>query len=266
MKIHIVTLHPGFFESPLQSSILGRGIRSGALSVTLWNLRDFARDKHQTTDLPPAGGGPGLVLKPEPIAAAFRRIGKTANQHNIFLSPQGTHLTDAVVRRLAGYDSLTMLCGHYEGVDQRVLDTVIDEDISVGDYVLSGGEPAALILLDAVARMIPGVLGNQASAHHDSFSDGLLEGPQYTKPRVWMGKAVPDVLLEGNHKLIEAWRHERKLAVTGERRPDLLDEFLKREAQKQADKPKRKPKRSGAETISSTTAPAEPAPHGKVSP
>ncbi len=222
MKAHIVTLHPGFFESPLQSSIVGRAIRAGNLSVTLWNLRDFATDKHQTTDLPPAGGGPGLVLKPEPIGRAFGRIGRVDKQHNIFLSPQGTPLTDAVVRRLASYDCLAMLCGHYEGVDQRALDAVIDEEISIGDYVLSGGEPAALVLLDAVARMVPGVLGNKASAHEDSFSDGLLEGPQYTKPRIWKGKAIPEVLLGGNHKLMQAWRDEQKLTVTRQRRPDLL--------------------------------------------
>lgn len=213
MDVDILSLFPDYFRSPLETSILMRAQRGGQLRVGLHQLRDFTTDKHQTADDRPYGGGPGMVLKPEPIACAIRKLRKE-DSCVIYLSPQGALLTSEVAKRLCEKKHLILLCGHYEGVDQRVIDSEVDEEISIGDYILTNGCLAALVLLDATSRFIPGVLGNDLSAAADSFQEGLFGAPQYTRPEEFEGVRVPEVLLGGNHAKIEAWRKQRSLEKT----------------------------------------------------
>ncbi len=227
MRLDLLTLFPEFFDSPLKSSILGRAIASGRIVVHLHDIRDWATDRHRTADDAPYGGGGGMVMKAEPVVKAARAVKQmTAAGHEpspvIYLTPQGEPLTASRVRELAALPGVILLCGNYEGIDERAIDLVVDREISIGDYVLTGGEVAALVLLNAVARRLPGVLGNEVSAARDSFEEGLLDYPHYTRPEVFEGLAVPAVLLGGNHAQIEAWRRQEALARTLRRRPDLL--------------------------------------------
>lgn len=223
MTIKILTIFPEMFASVLDASILGRARKNGLLQVECIDIRPYSQLKHKNTDDYPFGGGAGMVMTAPPIAAAIRdAMGENFQGRRIFLGPRGQTLTQKKVRELAGEEKLILLCGHYEGVDQRVLDKYIDEEISIGDYILTGGELAAMVLTDCVARMLPGVLGSDLSAEDESFSHGLLEYPQYTRPREFEGETVPEVLLNGNHAEIEKWRHHQALKATKKHRPDLL--------------------------------------------
>lgn len=222
MRFHIVTLFPEFFESPLGTTMLARGKERGALQFALYDIRDYASGKHRVTDDTPYGGGQGMVMKPEPLVAAIEATGTGPSRpRRILLSPQGRVFSQALAHELAALPDIALICGRYEGVDERVRHFV-DEELSVGDFVLSGGEPAALIVIDAVARLVPGVLGNTQSAQDESFQQGLLEYPQYTRPAQFRGLTVPDVLLSGDHAEIAKWRREQALRRTRERRPDLI--------------------------------------------
>ena len=223
MKIDILTIFPEMFQGVFSSSILGRAVSDDLLQITLTDIRPFSASKHKNTDDYPFGGGAGMVMMAQPIMDAMASVtGEDFHGKRIFLGPRGKTLTTDMARSLAKEEHLVLLCGHYEGVDQRVLDTCIDEEISIGDYILTGGELAAMVLTDCVSRFIPGVLGSSESAETESFSDGLLEYPQYTRPRDLNGLTVPDVLLSGNHADIAAWRRKESLRITLERRPDLL--------------------------------------------
>ena len=224
MKITILTIFPEMFESVLNSSILGRAREQGLVEVECVDIRPFSDRKHKNTDDYPFGGGAGMVMLAQPIMDAMQHVtGENFSGRRIYMGPRGTTLTTAKARELAKEEHLVLLCGHYEGVDQRALDACIDEEISIGDYILTGGELAAMVLTDAVSRFIPGVLGSGESAEEESFSDGLLEYPQYTRPRELSGMEVPEVLLSGDHAKIKAWRRQESLRATKKFRPDLLD-------------------------------------------
>ena len=223
MKINILTIFPEMFGSVLSSSILGRTCSQGLLEIALTNIRDYSELKHKNTDDYPFGGGAGMVMLAQPVADAMAAAReKLPDARRIYLGPRGRRLTTDLARELSEEKGLILLCGHYEGVDQRVLDTCVDEEISIGDYILTGGELAAMVLTDAVARFIPGVLGSADSPEEESFSDGLLEYPQYTRPRIWNGMEVPEVLLNGDHARIREWRRRESLKATLRFRPDLL--------------------------------------------
>ncbi|OQX18872.1 MAG: tRNA (guanosine(37)-N1)-methyltransferase TrmD [Desulfobulbaceae bacterium A2] len=222
MLFSVVTIFPEFFVSPLQEGIVRRAQYEGHIRVAVHNLRDFAADRHQMTDDRPFGGGEGMVMKPEPLAAAVRQVQQDAGGGRVLLlSPRGVPLTQERVRELAQEQHLVLVCGRYEGVDERFC-RLVDEEVSLGDFVVSGGELPALVLIDAVMRLLPGVLGCADSAERDSFSRGLLKHPQYTRPRVFEGEEVPPVLLSGDHSRIAAWRFLRSVEETLARRPDLL--------------------------------------------
>lgn len=226
MRIDIISLFPEMFTGPLGHSILKRAQDNGLISVQVTNPRDFTYDKHRIVDDCPFGGGAGMVMKPEPIFRAVESVvnaNSTSRKRIILMCPGGQAFDQAKARELAGYEQLVFICGHYEGIDARIRDHVVDEAISIGDYVLTGGELPAMVITDAVARMIPGVLGADDSAQHDSFYNGLLEYPQYTRPREFNGWEVPEILLSGDHAKIERWRRKESLRATLERRPDLLD-------------------------------------------
>jgi tRNA (guanine37-N1)-methyltransferase len=224
MHFHILTLFPELFDSVLSATMLKKGQERGALQFSLHNIRDFATDKHRTTDDTPYGGGQGMVMKAEPIVAALEALGTgAAAARRILLSPRGAVLTQTRATELAALPSLALVCGRYEGVDERVRQYV-DEELSIGDFVLSGGEIAALVVIDAVSRLVPGVLGSEHSALVESFADGLLEYPQYTRPPELRGVHVPAVLLSGDHQAIARWRRQESLRRTHELRPDLLDQ------------------------------------------
>ena len=221
LKIDIVTLFPRMLDGFLTESILGRGIEAGHLAVEVHDLRKWTTDKHRTADDRPFGGGAGMVLKPEPVFAAIEQL-RTPGCRRIYLTPDGTPLSPALALELSRQQHLVFLSGHYEGIDQRIRDGVIDQEISIGDYVLTNGTLAAAVVLDALARFIPGVLGEEKSLTHESFTNKLLDFPQYTRPAEFRGMSVPDVLLSGNHAEIEKWRRARQLEKTTSVRPDLL--------------------------------------------
>ena len=224
MKITILTIFPEMFNSVLNSSILGRAREQGLIDVQCVDIRPFSDRKHKNTDDYPFGGGAGMVMLAQPIMDAMAHVtGENFHGRRIYMGPRGTTLTTAKARELAREEELVLLCGHYEGVDQRALDACIDEEISIGDYILTGGELAAMVLTDCVARFIPGVLGSAESPEEESFSDGLLEYPQYTRPRELNGMEVPEVLLSGDHAKIRAWRRQESLRATKRFRPDLLE-------------------------------------------
>lgn len=219
----VLTLYPEMFPGHLGVSLAGRAIERGDAGIEAVNIRDFATDRHRSVDDTPAGGGAGMVLKPDVLAAAIDAVSPEGDPRpRLLMSPRGRPLTQARVRALAEGPGAVIACGRFEGVDQRVIEARNLEEISIGDYVLSGGEPAALILLDAVIRVLPGVMGNAQSGTHESFETGLLEHPHYTRPQVFEGREIPAVLTSGNHKAIEAWRQAQSLELTRERRPDLL--------------------------------------------
>jgi len=224
VRIDVLTLFPEMFAGPLQASIMGRAVKAGAVELCLHNFREHAKDKHHTVDDSPFGGGPGMVLKPEPIFDAVEALRSGEGQRGplICLSPRGERFTQPMARELASLDGFILLCGRYEGIDQRVVDHLVDREISIGDYVLSGGEPAAIVIMDAVVRLLPGVLGDEASTLEESFSEDLLEYPHYTRPGAYRGFKVPGVLLSGNHEAIRQWRAEQSVKVTNSRRPDLV--------------------------------------------
>ena len=243
MKIDVITIFPGLFEPFLRESILGAAVSSGRVEIGVHDLRDFTSDKHHVVDDAPYGGGPGMVMKPEPLVAAIEAIagpkgsGRTAQV--VLLSPQGRRLEQrhlAEYARRADESTLVLVCGRYEGVDQRVVDLAVDEEISIGDYVLSGGEVPAMVLIEGVTRLLPGVLGNPDSAKFESFQAGRLEGPQYTRPATFRDQAVPDILLSGDHGAVDRWRAERAEHRTRTRRPDLCDDrSVAREGDRRAD-------------------------------
>jgi len=224
MRIEVVTLFPPLVEVGLTAGVLGRAIAAGKIEVGIENPRSHAVDVHRTVDDRPFGGGPGMVMKAEPLARAVAAVkGRLPADSPVFgLSAQGVPFDQAVARRLAGLEGFALVAGRYEGIDERVAEAMIDEELSIGDYVLSGGELPALVVIDAVARLLPGVLGDAASAAEDSFGDGLLDWPHYTRPEVWDGRTVPAVLLGGNHAAIRRWRLMQALGRTWQKRPDLL--------------------------------------------
>ncbi len=225
MKIHVLTLFPEMMAGALSASILGRAQQQGHVDIQLTNFRDFATDRHHTVDDYPFGGGAGMVLKPEPLFRAVESIAETEPQppRVILMSPQGRPFTQAIAQELTQYTHMILVCGHYEGFDERVRLHLADDEISIGDYVLTAGELAALVVIDAVVRLLPGVLGNGESTLTDSFSDLLLESPQYTRPRDFRGLTVPDILLSGHHQEMAIWRRRQSIIRTMQRRPDLLE-------------------------------------------
>lgn len=224
MRIDILTLFPEMFTGPFDASIIKRARDKGLLDINLHNIRDFSQNKHHTVDDTPYGGGAGMVMQAEPIFKAMEFIAEQQPvERVIMMCPQGRPFTQQIAKELASQQSLVLICGHYEGIDERVKERLVTDEISIGDYVLTGGELPAMVVVDAVARMIPGVLGEMASAEADSFYDGLLEHPHYTKPRLYRGMEVPEVLLSGHHGNIEKWRRRQSLLRTLERRPDLLE-------------------------------------------
>lgn len=220
MKINILTLFPGMFEGFTGESIIKRAIAAGILEINIINIRDFAEGKHKQCDDMPFGGGAGMVLKPEPLFKALNTIPKSKV---IYTSPQGERFNQEKAKSLAKEEEITIIAGHYEGIDERVIDRFVDEEISIGDYVLTGGEIPAMVIADAVARLIPGVLGNSASFENDSFYNGLLDHPHYTRPEEYEGMRVPDILMSGHHKNIDRWRLKESLKRTLERRADIME-------------------------------------------
>ena len=225
MRIDIMTLFPEMCEAVLSESIIGHARERGFVDIHCVNIRDFTADKHNRVDDAPYGGGMGMLMQAQPIYDCYQSLCENAEErpHLVYMSPQGQTLTQEKVKSLAKIPHLVLLCGHYEGVDERILDEIVDEEISIGDYVLTGGELPAMVLADAVCRMLDGVLPNDEAKSLESHYNGLLEYPQYTRPPVWHGVSVPDVLLSGHHENIEKWRHEQSLLRTFLRRPDLLE-------------------------------------------
>jgi len=227
MIFDVLTLFPGMFDSPLQESILGRAVKQQLLEVRAHNLRDWAEGKHLTTDDAPYGGGDGMVMKPEPVARAVAALKqKSPAAKVVLLTPQGKPFKQNDARSLAQESGLIFICGRYEGFDERIRQTLVDEEFSIGDFVLTGGELPAMVMIDAISRFLPGVLGSGDSALTDSFADGLLEYPQYTRPAVFNGLSVPEVLLSGDHGKIAQWRREQQLLRTFQRRPELLEDVF----------------------------------------
>jgi len=220
MKFNILTLFPEMFET-LKQSVIGKAIEKNIVEINLINIRDFSKDKHKKVDDTPYGGGAGMVIRPDVVYDAYKSI-KDKSTKVIYLSPQGKTLNQKMVEELSKEESLTLLCGHYEGIDQRVIDKIVDEEISIGDYVLTGGEMPAMVLVDAVSRYIPNVLSGE-SIKEESFSEGILEYPQYTRPEEFEGVKVPDILLSGHHENIDKWRKEEAVRITKIKRPDLLE-------------------------------------------
>jgi tRNA (guanine37-N1)-methyltransferase len=229
MKIDILSLFPGYFQGPFDESIIGQAKKKGILEIRLIDIRDFADNRYRRVDDRPYGGGPGMVLMAQPVTKAIRSV-KGPNSRVVYLSPQGSVLNAAKSRELAACEHLILLCGHYEGVDERALESEVDEEISIGDYVLTNGCLPAIVLVDSVVRFVPGVLGHGEAANEDSFEAGIFDCPHYTRPEVFEGKSVPEVLLSGNHKKIADWRKKKALEKTRRIRPDLtkyedLEEF-----------------------------------------
>ncbi len=224
MRIDILTIFPGMFRGPFEESIVKRAVEKGIVQIFLHDVRDYASDRHRTVDDYPYGGGPGMVMKPEPLFAAVEDVQGQAAERGpvVLLTPQGRLFDQEVAVELARHDRLILICGHYEGVDARVHEHLATDEISIGDYVLSGGELAAMVVVDAVVRQLPGALGSPLSTADDSFAQGLLEHPQYTRPADFRGMSVPEVLLSGNHGEIARWRRQQSLLRTAQRRPDLL--------------------------------------------
>jgi len=222
MKFEIITLFPEMFSAIKEEGVVARAIKKSIISISEWQLRDFSVNKYKNIDDKPYGGGGGMVMQVKPIRDCIAKIKEhTPETKVIYLSPQGQQLNQSLVEKLASFNSLTLLCGRYEGVDERIIENDIDYEISIGDYVISGGELAAMVLIDSVSRRLPNVLGNQDSLK-DSFTDGLLDYPHYTRPEIVDGQAVPEVLLGGNQAKIDTWRHEQSVEKTNQKRPDLL--------------------------------------------
>lgn len=231
MRFHIMTLFPDIFNSYMNESIMKRAVDKGSIEVYIYNIRDFSNNKHKKVDDYPFGGGAGMLMTPQPIYDAYTHIVNTHDIKNprvIYLTPKGKVHSQEIAQEMSVCDDVILLCGHYEGIDQRIIDLIVTDEISIGDYVLTGGELPALILIDSISRLIPGVLSQNESFEEESFKDNLLEYPHYTRPREFMGMKVPDVLLSGNHKKIEQWRYDESVKVTKERRPDLYKKTCKK--------------------------------------
>ncbi len=230
MNFHILTLFPQMVEQGLNTSIIGRAQEKGILSVETINIRDFTMDKHKKVDDYPYGGGAGMLMQAQPVYDAYlhvvEKIKTRQRSRVIYVTPQGKTFKQEMAKEFALEQDLIFLCGHYEGIDERVLEEIVTDYVSIGDYVLTGGELAAMVMIDSISRMVPGVLSNKESGETESFSDNLLEHPHYTRPEVWRGKEVPQVLLSGHHKRIEEWRKEQSLERTRIRRPDLYEKYL----------------------------------------
>lgn len=226
MRIDILTLFPEMFE-PLRESIISRATEAQKLTINVINIRDFSSDKHKKCDDYTFGGGPGMVMMVQPIYDALTSINGYESAKKIYLSPKGEIFSQQKAKELSMQEHIIFLCGHYEGVDQRIIDNLIDEEISIGDYVLTGGELPAMVVIDAVSRLVDGVLGSNESAEIETFNENLLEYPQYTKPRVFMGMEVPEVLVSGDHKKVDEWRRAEAEKLTQDRRPDLWEKYIK---------------------------------------
>lgn len=255
MRFHVMTLFPEMIMDAMSTSIIGRALDKGAVSLEAVNIRDFAFNKHNKVDDYTYGGGAGMLMQAEPVWQCYSSIlekinGETTSSMGnenkkprvIYMTPQGKTFTQEIARELALEEDLIFLCGHYEGIDERVLEEIVTDNISIGDYVLTGGEMPAMIVIDAVSRLVPGVLHNDDSAEYESFEDGLLEYPQYSRPEVWHEKKVPDILMSGHHLNVENWRHEQSLIRTKERRPDLYEAYVNAHPDEFAPKKSRKKK------------------------
>lgn len=232
MRIDVITLFPELVQPVVEQGVVGRAADAGLLELVLWNPRDYTTDRHRTVDDRPYGGGPGMLMKVEPLRACIEEVRKhNANGRLIYLSPQGSLVRQPLINEAATWGDLILLCGRYEGIDERLIARFVDEEWSIGDYVISGGELAAMVCIDAITRQIPGALGHQDSAALDSFSDGLLDCPHYTRPEEIDGASVPRVLLEGHHQLIQDWRDKQALGRTWQRRPELLEQVTLDERQ-----------------------------------
>lgn len=247
MKYHVLTLFPEMIEQGLHTSILGRAMEKGIISLEAVDIRDFTEDRHRKVDDYPYGGGAGMVMQADPVYRACEEVQsriKGAGARVIYATPQGRVFDQALAQELAKEENLILLCGHYEGIDERVLEEIVTDYVSIGDYVLTGGELPAMVMIDAVSRLVPGVLSNEVSAEFETFHDYLLEYPQYSRPEVWKGKKVPQVLLSGNHDRIEDWRREQSILRTRSRRPDLYEQYQKEQKEK-----KKSPAKKGLKLI-----------------
>lgn len=230
MRFHIMTLFPEIFNSYMNESIMKRAVEKGIIEVNIYNIRDFSTNKHKKVDDYPFGGGAGMVMTPQPIFDTYKHIidkFDIKDPRVVYLTPKGKVHNQNIASEMSTFEDVILLCGHYEGIDQRIIDSIVTDEISIGDYVLTGGELPALILIDSISRLIPGVLSQNESFEEESFKDDLLEYPHYTRPREFMGMEVPEVLLSGNHKKIDEWRHEKSIEITKERRPDLYKKACK---------------------------------------
>lgn len=225
MRFDVLTLFPDMFRAVLGDSIIGRAEKAGLIGLNFIDIRDFTKNKHRKVDDTPYSGGGGMLMQAQPVFDAYMSVAKglAYKPYTIFMSPQGSVFSQDKAIELSRYNHIILLCGHYEGIDQRVLDEIVDAEISLGDFVMTGGEIPAMAIIDTVSRLIPGVLANDGSFQNESHFQGLLEHPQYTKPQVWHDKAVPEVLLSGNHRLIDKWKHEQSLLATLKKRPDMLE-------------------------------------------
>lgn len=237
-RFHILTLFPEMVMDGLNTSIIGRAIDEGLLEINAVNIRDYSTNKHMKVDDYPYGGGAGLVMQPEPVYRAYKDLEKDMKKKPrvVYLTPQGTTFHQEMAKELAKEEELVFLCGHYEGIDERVLEEIVTDYVSIGDYVLTGGELPAMVMIDSISRLVPGVLHNDDSAGDESFENGLLEYPQYTRPPVFLDKEVPEVLLSGHHENIRKWRHEQSVKRTKERRPDLWEAYEKGMEEKDGDR------------------------------
>ena len=237
-RFHILTLFPEMVMDGLNTSIIGRAIEAGLLEINAVNIRDYSTNKHMKVDDYPYGGGAGLVMQPEPVYRAYKDLEKDMKKKPrvVYLTPQGTTFHQEMAKELAKEEELVFLCGHYEGIDERVLEEIVTDYVSIGDYVLTGGELPSMVMIDSISRLVPGVLHNDDSAGDESFENGLLEYPQYTRPPVFLDKEVPEVLLSGHHENIRKWRHEQSVKRTKERRPDLWETYEKGMEEKDGDR------------------------------
>ncbi len=233
LHFHILTLFPEMVMQGLNTSILGRAVKNGHIFIEAVNIRDYTLDKHGKVDDYPYGGGAGMLMQAQPVFDAYQsivdRVGRERASRVIYLTPQGKTFCQEMAQEMAGESDLIFLCGHYEGIDERVLEEIVTDEVSIGDYVLTGGELPAMVMADAIARLVPGVLHNGESSQTESFEDGLLEYPQYSRPEIWHEKRVPEILLSGDHAKVDAWRREQALLRTKERRPDLYEKYRERQ-------------------------------------
>lgn len=245
MRFHVMTLFPDMVNNALSESIIGRAKDKGAVSIEAVNIRDYAFNKHNKVDDYTYGGGAGMLMQAEPVYKCFEAISSELEikPRVIYVTPQGKTFNQSIAKELSCEEDIIILCGHYEGIDERVLEEIVTDNISIGDFVLTGGELPAMMIIDAVSRLVPGVLHNDESAEYESFEDGLLEYPQYSRPEVWHDKKVPDILLSGHHANIEKWRHEMSLERTKERRPDLYESYLINNPEEFAPKKKKRRKK-----------------------